>query len=87
MEDPELALPQFTLGDLSKNGVIPRLVFFDGVGGVDGVEYVEDVGGVDGLGSRGIRGGRDSDGLDLRDGLIGGRYTRLISSAPASEFG
>ena len=39
-----------------------------------------------GLGSRGIRDGRDSDGPDLRDGLIGGRYTRL-PSAFASEFG
>ena len=41
--------------------------------------------GVGGPDSRGIRGGRDS--VDLRDGLIGGRYTSLASSASASEFG
>lgn len=54
--------------------------------GVDGVEGEWGVEGVDGLDSRGIKGGRDSDGPDLRDGLIGGRYTSL-ASAFTSEFG
>lgn len=41
--------------------------------------------GVGGLDSRWIKGGRGS--VDLRDGLIGGRYTSLASSVSASEFG
>ena len=45
------------------------------------------MGGVDGLDGREIRGGRDSDGPDLRDELIGGRFTGLASSVPTSESG
>jgi len=52
---------------------------------VDGIEGTEGVDGVGGLDSRGIRGGSGS--VDLRDGLIGGRYTSLASSVSTSEFG
>jgi hypothetical protein len=70
---------------LSKNGVLPELVL-GGVGGASGAEGVEGVGDVDGLDGRGIRDGRDSDGPDTREGLIGGRHTDPASSVSPSEF-
>lgn len=70
----------FTVGDLSVNGIIPTVV-------VGEVESGDDGEGEGGLGSRGIKDGRGSDGPDLRDGLIGGRSTRIPSAASVSKSG
>ena len=85
--DPERGSSQFTVEGLSENGFSAGPPSFGGVGGVDGIDGADGVDGVGGFDSRGIRprGGRDS--VDLRDGLIGGRYTSLASSVSASEFG
>jgi hypothetical protein len=67
------------------NGLIPPAV---SRGTVGEVETVDDAEGGDGLGVRGIKDGRgESDGPDLRDGLIGGRSTRLPSAASVSRLG
>jgi hypothetical protein len=69
------------------NGLIPPGVPRIAVGEV---EAVDDAKGGDGLGGRGIKlkdGRGESDGPDLRDGLIGGRSTRLPSAASVSRLG
>ena len=79
LEEPDRGPSQFTVEGLSENG------FSAGRPSLGGVEGAEGVDGVGGLDSRGFRGGRGS--VDLRDGLIGGRYTSLASSVSTSEFG